>query len=232
MIRNSCDHGLESPATRVAAGKSEMGSIRLNAYHEGGHIVIEVSDDGAGLSTTRIRDKAIKNGLVSEEPAWTMSDSQIHRFIFAPGFSTAAAVTSISGRGVGMDVVKRNIEALRGSVQVRSRPGNGCTFEIRLPLTLAIIDGFMIGVGGSVYVIPLSYVRECLELPVDALGTEDRMDIHYDLRGEFLPCVRLRKVFHPNAKRPKRENIIVVSFGGVRAGIVADDLHGESQAVI
>jgi two-component system chemotaxis sensor kinase CheA len=117
-------------------------------------------------------------------------------------------------------------------VQVRSRTGQGCTFEIRLPLTLAIIDGFMIGVGGSVYVIPLSYVRECLELPVDALGTDDRMDIHYDLRGEFLPAVRLRKVFHPNAKRPKRENIIVVSFGGMKAGIVADQLHGESQTVI
>jgi len=129
-------------------------------------------------------------------------------------------------------VVKRNIEALRGSVTVRSTVGKGCTFEIRLPLTLAIIDGFQIGVGGSVYVIPLSFVRECLELPAGELDDGDRMDTHYDLRGEFLPCVRLRKVFHSKAPKPKRENIIVVSFGGIKAGIVADQLHGESQTVI
>lgn len=230
LVRNALDHGLETPEERVAAGKPATGRLQLNAYHDSGHIVIEVNDDGRGLAREKILKKAIEKGIVT--PDQTLSDSEVNMLIFAPGFSTADKVTDISGRGVGMDVVKRNIEALRGSVQVRSRPGNGCTFEIRLPLTLAIIDGFMIGVGGSVYVIPLSYVRECLELPVDALGTEDRMDIHYDLRGEFLPCVRLRKVFHPNAKRPKRENIIVVSFGGVRAGIVADYLHGESQTVI
>lgn len=230
LVRNALDHGLETPEERVAAGKSATGKLQLNAYHDSGHIVIEVNDDGRGLARDKILKKAIEKGIVT--PEQMLSDAEVNMLIFAPGFSTADKVTDISGRGVGMDVVKRNIEALRGSVQVRSRPGNGCTFEIRLPLTLAIIDGFMIGVGGSVYVIPLSYVRECLELPVDALGADDRMDIHYDLRGEFLPCVRLRKVFHPDAKRPKRENIIVVSFGGTKAGIVADQLHGESQTVI
>jgi two-component system chemotaxis sensor kinase CheA len=230
LVRNALDHGLETPEERVAAGKPATGRLQLNAYHDSGHIVIEVNDDGRGLAREKILKKAIEKGIVT--PDQTLSDAEVNMLIFAPGFSTADKVTDISGRGVGMDVVKRNIEALRGSVQVRSRTGQGCTFEIRLPLTLAIIDGFMIGVGGSVYVIPLSYVRECLELPVDALGTDDRMDIHYDLRGEFLPAVRLRKVFHPDAKRPKRENIIVVSFGGMKAGIVADQLHGESQTVI
>ena len=230
LVRNALDHGLESPEERTAAGKPGTGKLQLNAYHDSGHIVIEVKDDGRGLARDKILKKAIEKGIVT--PEQTLTDAEVNMLIFAPGFSTADKVTDISGRGVGMDVVKRNIEALRGSVQVRSRPGMGCTFEIRLPLTLAIIDGFLIGVGGSVYVIPLSYVRECLELPVGALGADDRMDIHYDLRGEFLPCVRLRKVFHANALRPKRENIIVVSFGGIKAGIVADQLHGESQTVI
>jgi len=230
LVRNALDHGLETPEERSAAGKPATGRLQLNAYHDSGHIVIEVNDDGRGLAREKILKKAIEKGIVS--PEQMLTDAEVNMLIFAPGFSTADKVTDISGRGVGMDVVKRNIEALRGSVQVRSRPGHGCTFEIRLPLTLAIIDGFLIGVGGSVYVIPLSYVRECLELSADALGTDDRMNIHYDLRGEFLPCVRLRKVFHPRAARPKRENIIVVSFGGMKAGIVADQLHGESQTVI
>lgn len=230
LVRNALDHGLETPEDRQAAGKNPTGKLGLHAYHDSGHIVIEVRDDGRGLARDKILRKAVEKGIVA--PEQVLSDAEVNMLIFAPGFSTADQVTDISGRGVGMDVVKRNIEALRGSVQVRSVPGQGCTFEIRLPLTLAIIDGFMIGVGGSVYAIPLSYVRECLELPAGALGQEDRMDIHYDLRGEFLPCVRLRKVFDTQAPKPKRENIIVVSFGGMTAGIVADQLHGESQTVI
>ncbi|WP_370264290.1 chemotaxis protein CheA [Limnobacter sp.] len=230
LVRNALDHGLETPEARTAAGKPSTGKLGLHAYHDSGHIVIEVRDDGRGLARDKILAKAIEKGIVT--PEQNLSDAEVNMLIFAPGFSTADKVTDISGRGVGMDVVKKNIEALRGSVQVRSKPGHGCTFEIRLPLTLAIIDGFMIGVGGSVYVIPLSYVRECLELPPGALGSDDRMNLHYDLRGEFLPCVRLRKVFGSTAGKPKRENIIVVSFGGVKAGIVADQLHGESQTVI
>lgn len=230
LVRNALDHGLETPEVRQAAGKSPTGKLGLHAYHDSGHIVIEVSDDGRGLVREKIVRKAIEKGIITSEQ--TLSDAEVNMLIFAPGFSTADKVTDISGRGVGMDVVKKNIEALRGSVQVRSKPGQGCVFEIRLPLTLAIIDGFMIGVGGAVYVIPLSFVRECLELPPGALGDDDRMDIHYDLRGEFLPCVRLRKVFQCNSPRPRRENIIVVSFGGIKAGIVADQLLGESQTVI
>ncbi|HEY1058317.1 MAG TPA: chemotaxis protein CheA [Limnobacter sp.] len=231
LVRNALDHGLETPEDRQAAGKPATGKLGLHAYHDSGHIVIEVSDDGRGLARDKILKKAIEKGIIA--PEQSLTDAEVNMLIFAPGFSTADKVTDISGRGVGMDVVKKNIEALRGSVQVRSRPGQGCTFEIRLPLTLAIIDGFMIGVGGSAYVIPLAFVRECLELPVGALGDDDdRMDIHYDLRGEFLPCVRLRKVFGSDAPKPKRENIIVVSSGGMKAGIVADQLHGESQTVI
>lgn len=230
LVRNALDHGLETPAEREAAGKPLNGRLGLHAYHDSGHIVIEVSDDGRGLVREKILKKAIEKGIVT--PEQTLSDAEVSMLIFAPGFSTADQVTDISGRGVGMDVVKRNIEALRGSVQVRSEAGKGTTFEIRLPLTLAIIDGFTIGVGNSVYVIPLGFVRECLELPSSAIVEDDRMDIHYDLRGEFLPCVRLRKVFDVQGPRPKRENIIVVSFGGVKAGIVTDQLHGESQTVI
>ncbi|NJM31917.1 MAG: chemotaxis protein CheA [Limnobacter sp.] len=230
LVRNALDHGLETPEEREANGKSQTGKLSLNAYHDSGHIVIEVSDDGRGLSRERIVAKAIQSGIVS--PEQHLTDAEVNMLIFAPGFSTAAEVTDISGRGVGMDVVKKNIEALRGSVQVRSREGAGTTFEIRLPLTLAIIDGFMIGVGKEIYVIPLGYVRECLELPSHAIQENERMDLHYDLRGEFLPCVRLRTLFKNRGDTPRRENIIVVSFGGVTAGIVADQLHGESQTVI
>lgn len=230
LVRNALDHGLEDPTEREASGKSHTGKLGLHAYHDSGHIVIEVKDDGRGLAREKILKKAIEKGVIT--PEQTLTDAEVNMLIFAPGFSTAEQVTDISGRGVGMDVVKKNIEALRGSVQVRSEVGKGTTFEIRLPLTLAIIDGFMIGVGGEMFVIPLSYVRECLELPTHELKENDRMDLHYDLRGEFLPCVRLRKVFNSNGGKPKRENIIVVSFGGVRAGIVADQLHGESQTVI
>jgi len=230
LVRNALDHGLETPEEREVQGKSQTGKLGLHAYHDSGHIVIEVSDDGRGLARDKIVRKAIEKGIIT--PDQNLSDAEVNMLIFAPGFSTADKVTDISGRGVGMDVVKKNIEALRGTVQVRSVLGKGTTFEIRLPLTLAIIDGFMIGVGGEMYVIPLGYVRECLELPSDTLGDDDRMDLHYDLRGEFLPCARLRKVFNSKGPRPKRENIIVVSFGGVTAGIVADQLHGESQTVI
>lgn len=229
LVRNALDHGLETPEERLAAGKPATGHLQLNAYHDSGHIVIEVNDDGRGLARDKILNKAIEKGIVS--PEQTLSDAEVNMLIFAPGFSTADKVTDISGRGVGMDVVKRNIEALRGSVQVRSRPGQGCTFEIRLPLTLAIIDGFKIAVGNSVYVIPLAYVRECVELSGEN-SRSDSVDVSYDLRGEYLPCIRLRKVFGETSVKPKRENIIVVSHGGMKVGIVADRLLGESQTVI
>lgn len=229
LVRNAMDHGLETPDERLKAGKKDKAKLTLNAYHDGGHIVIEVTDNGRGLVHEKIRAKAIEKGIVS--PTQALSESDISMLIFAPGFSTAAAVTDISGRGVGMDVVKRNIEALRGTVNVRSKEGVGTTFEIRLPLTLAIIDGFQIAVGNSVYVIPLAYVRECVELTGQG-SNSDAVDLSYDLRGEYLPCIRLRKVFGETSDKPKRENIIVVSHGGMKVGIVADRLLGESQTVI
>ncbi|MEW6203774.1 MAG: chemotaxis protein CheA [Pseudomonadota bacterium] len=229
LVRNAMDHGLETPDERLKAGKRDKATLTLNAYHDGGHIVIEVRDNGRGLVHEKIRAKAIEKGIVSATQ--TLTESDINMLIFAPGFSTAAAVTDISGRGVGMDVVKRNIEALRGTVNVRSTEGAGTTFEIRLPLTLAIIDGFQIAVGQSVYVIPLAYVRECVELTGQG-SNSDAVDLSYDLRGEYLPCLRLRKVFGETSEKPKRENIIVVSHGGMKVGIVADRLLGESQTVI
>ena len=229
LVRNAIDHGLETEEERALTGKSMVGRIGLHAYHDSGHIVIEVSDDGRGLNRDKILRKAIEKGLIPADVP--LSDQEINQLIFLPGFSTADKVTDISGRGVGMDVVKRNIEALRGTVRVRSTVGSGSVFEIRLPLTLAIIDGFLIGVGDSHYVIPLGFVRECLELSATDIP-DDRVDLHYDLRGEFLPCVRLRNIFGVYDTRPKRENIIVVSFGDTRAGLIADQLHGESQTVI
>lgn len=229
LVRNAIDHGLETTEGRLEAGKPESGRIGLHAYHDSGHIVIEVSDDGRGLNRERIFRKAVEKGLIAPEAQ--LSDADVCQLIFLPGFSTAEKVTDISGRGVGMDVVRKNIEALRGTVQVRSTPGKGSTFEIRLPLTLAIIDGFLTGVGDAHYVIPLAYVRECLELGAYDIP-EDRPDLHYDLRGEFLPCIRLRSIFGVRGPRPRRENIIVVSFGDTRAGLIADHLLGESQTVI
>ena len=229
LVRNAIDHGLETTSEREAAGKPNMGRLSLHAYHDSGHIVIEVSDDGRGLSRDKILKKAIERGLIPGDA--NLSDSEVNQLIFLPGFSTADKVTDISGRGVGMDVVKRNIESLRGSVQVRSAAGKGATFEIRLPLTLAIIDGFLITLGNDSYVIPLSFVQECLELPSSEID-DRKSHSHFDLRGEFLPYVRLRNIFKVKGPRPKRENIIVVRSGNTRMGIVADQLNGESQTVI
>ena len=228
LVRNAMDHGIESSADRHATGKPERGTLRLNAFHDSGSIVIEVSDDGKGLSKDAILAKAIEKGLV--EPGHNLSDKEIYRLIFEAGFSTAEQVTNLSGRGVGMDVVRRNIEALRGSVDVDSTPGQGAIVSIRLPLTLAIIDGFLVGVGNSSYVIPLDMVIECIEL-----NDEERQDAeqgYISLRGEVLPYLRMRDVFSENCARPDRESIVVVQYGNQRAGFVVDELLGELQAVI
>ncbi len=228
LVRNSMDHGIESAAERLAAGKPEQGVLRLNAFHDSGSIVIEVSDDGKGLSKERILAKAMEKGLI--ESGQNLTDKEIYRLIFEAGFSTAEQVTSLSGRGVGMDVVRRNIEALRGAVDVDSTPGKGSTVSIRLPLTLAIIDGFLVGVGDASYVIPLDMVIECIEL-----DDEDRQggDLGYiNLRGEILPYLRLRDAFNENHDYPARESIVVVQYGSQRAGFVVDELLGELQTVI
>jgi len=228
LVRNSMDHGIESAELRLARGKPAKGTLKLNAFHDAGSIVIEVSDDGGGLNKERILKKAIERGLVSEGAA--LSDKEIHNLIFEAGFSTADAVSNLSGRGVGMDVVRRNIQALRGTVDLDSIEGQGSTVRIRLPLTLAIIDGFLVGVGNATYVIPLDMVVECIEL-----GTEDRDsgDKRYlNLRGEVLPYRRLREHFEVQGDAARRENIVVVRYGEHKAGLVVDKLLGEFQTVI
>jgi two-component system chemotaxis sensor kinase CheA len=229
LVRNSMDHGIEKADVRLARGKPAEGTIYLNAYHDSGSIVIEVGDDGGGLNRERILAKAIDKGLVA--PGQQLPDDEVYNLIFAAGFSTADQVTNLSGRGVGMDVVRKNIEALRGSISIESVPEQGSTMRIRLPLTLAIIDGFMVGVRRSTFVIPLESVVECIEL--DAAGGGFQGEANYlNLRGEVLPYMRLRELFELGGGAPARENIVVVQHAGRKAGIVVDELMGEFQTVI
>jgi len=229
LVRNAMDHGIESAEKRRAAGKSAKGTLRLNAYHDSGSIVIEIADDGAGLNRDRILQKAYERGLIAESA--TPTDQEIYNLIFEAGFSTAEAVTNLSGRGVGMDVVRRNITALRGTVNLDSEAGVGTTVSIRLPLTLAIIDGFLVGVGKSSYVVPLDMVLECIELTdADRQNTQDRS--YLNLRGEVLPFVLLREHFEIEGASARRENVVVVHYAGKKAGLVVDELMGEFQTVI
>lgn len=225
LVRNAIDHGIENTDERIAANKRSAGTVTLNAYHDSGNVVIEVRDNGRGLNTPRIQEKAIERGLVNAEQ--TLSDSEIHQLIFEPGFSTSSQVTSLSGRGVGMDVVKRSIVALRGTVDVSSEPGQGTCFALRLPLTLAIIDGFLVSVDASCYVVPLDNVVECIEL--DAGQTYGNV---LRLRGEVLPIIHLRELFEVRSAPPRRQNVVVLQAAGMRAGIVVDALRGEFQTVI
>lgn len=229
LVRNSMDHGIESAEQRRAAGKPEQGILKLNAFHDSGSIVIEVTDDGAGLSREKLLAKAKQRGMNVDEA--TMSDNDVYRLIFEAGFTTAEKVTNLSGRGVGMDVVRRNIEALRGTVDIDSEPGKGTTVSIRLPLTLAIIDGFLVGVGGSSYVIPLDTIHECIELNEEE-QKEVAVQSYINLRGEVLPFLRLREFFNDRDSEVNRENIVVVKFGNQKAGFVVDELLGEFQTVI
>jgi two-component system chemotaxis sensor kinase CheA len=229
LVRNSIDHGIEAAELRRERGKPARGILRLNAYHDSGSIVIEVSDDGDGLNRDKILRKATERSLVAE--GQQLDEQEIYNLIFEPGFSTADQVSNLSGRGVGMDVVKRNITALRGTVEVDSRPGAGTTFRIRMPLTLAIIDGFLVGVDKSSFVVPLDMVLECVELNEEnRASSEDR---HYlNLRGEVLPFIRLREMFEVAGRPPRRENVVVVQHAGNKAGLVVDRLMGEFQTVI
>ena len=229
LVRNAVDHGMETPEVRRAAGKPEMGSIVLEAYYDSGSIVIEINDDGAGLNAERIAAKALERGLI--EAGQQLSEQEIHRLIFEAGFSTAEKVSNLSGRGVGMDVVRRNIEALRGSVDVESTPGEGSTFRIRLPLTLSIIDGFLLKVGGTAYVVPLEMLVECIEVGDEECRINEEHD-YLDLRGEVLPFLRMNQLFAADDAAPSRENIVVVQYGEYKAGLVVDELLGETQAVI
>lgn len=229
LVRNSMDHGIEKTEVRLQRGKPAKGTVRLNAYHESGSIVVEVGDDGGGLNRERIFAKALEKGLVTANQ--TLSDQEVYGLIFEAGFSTAEAVTNLSGRGVGMDVVRRNIEALRGTVEIDSREGIGTTVKIRLPLTLAIIDGFLMGVGSASYVVPLDMVMECLEL--SEVERQKTRDCNYiNLRGTVLPFIRLRDHFREQGKASRYEKIVVMQYGGQQAGLVVDELMGEFQAVI
>ena len=229
LVRNSMDHGIESAEVRLARGKSAKGKVKLNAYHESGSIVIEVGDDGGGLNRERILRKAVEKGLVGADQ--NLSDQEVYKLILEAGFSTADQVSNLSGRGVGMDVVRRNIEALRGTIELESGEGVGSTTRIRLPLTLAIIDGFLMGVGSAAYVVPLEMVVECMELS-EAERREAYGRNFINLRGQALPFVRLREQFREPGKPGRRENIVVVQYGNQKAGFVVDELMGEFQTVI
>lgn len=234
LIRNSLDHGIESPADRVAKGKSAQGTIKLTAQHDSGSIIIKITDDGNGLNKEKILAKALEKHLIPADH--NLTDSEINHLIFAAGFSTADTVSNVSGRGVGMDVVKTNIESLRGQVEVESSPGKGSVFTIRLPLTLAIIDGFLVGVGQQSYVVPLDMVEECI-------SSHDINDSLYknsntiELRGQVIPIIKLSDVYHFSANNAysdnkKRENIVIAKYGSQLVGLVVDELIGEYQTVI
>jgi len=227
IVRNAIDHGIESVAVRQARGKPQAGTLVLSAAHESGSIVIEVSDDGGGLNRTRILAKAVERGLVSAGANPT--DQEICNLVFEPGFSTADSVSNLSGRGVGMDVVRRNIDELRGNIEVETEEGLGTTLRIRLPLTLAIIDGFRVGVEEASYVLPQDMVIECLDLAPFLESAESHL---INLRGEVLPFLRLREVFQIAGPHPQRERVVVVQYGETRAGLVVDKLLGEFQTVI
>jgi two-component system chemotaxis sensor kinase CheA len=231
LVRNSCDHGVEMPEERLAKGKSAHGTITLSASHQGGSIVIEVRDDGRGLSREKILRKARERGLdVSDQ----MSDQEVWQLIFAPGFSTADVVTDVSGRGVGLDVVIRNITSLNGTVEIDSAEGFGMKVSVRLPLTLAIMDGMSVGVGNEVYILPLSSVVESFLVKAEAVGTVGQGSQLVKVREEYMPVIELEKVFQvPRFDQEKANSImVVVEAEGSRAALLVDELLGQQQVVV
>ena len=231
LVRNSIDHGIEMPEARVAAGKTEAGRLFLSAGHQGGNIVIEVSDDGGGLNRERILAKAAQNGLPVSD---NMTDGEVWQLIFAPGFSTAETVTDVSGRGVGMDVVKRNITAMGGTVDIRSAKGFGTTISISLPLTLAILDGMSIKVGEEVYILPLGFVVESLQPTLDDIKEISGKGRVIKVRGEYLPLIPLYQMFDitPRFTNPCEGIIVILESDGRKAGLFVDDLVGQQQVVV
>ncbi len=232
LIRNSLDHGIETPEVRIAAGKPETGEIHLNAYHEGGNIVIEITDDGAGLNLNKILSKAKDGGLVSDNN--NLSDEEIADLIFQPGFSTADVVSDVSGRGVGMDVVRRNIRALGGTVDVKTTTGQGSVFTIRLPLTLAILDGQSVVVGDEVYIVPLVAIIESIQVESGLVnGITGQAEV-YRLRDEYIPIVKLYDIFNVKPLNESLEDglLVVVEAEGKKVALLVDDLLGQQQVVI
>jgi len=230
LVRNSVDHGLEMPEGRKLAGKPETGVVTLSAFHQGGSIVIEVRDDGQGLRRDRILTKAAERGLPVHDG---MSDQEVWQLIFAPGFSTADVVTDVSGRGVGMDVVKKNIAALNGSVELDSTPGKGSKVIVRLPLTLAIMDGMSVAAGGEIYIFPLASVIESLQLGQDQIKSIASSGRVVDVRNEYLPVVSLRELFDvPDDGAPPEAIMVVIESDGVRTAVLVDELVGQHQVVV
>jgi two-component system chemotaxis sensor kinase CheA len=232
MVRNAVDHGIEAPADRVAAGKPATGVLTLSASHKGGSIIIELSDDGAGLNRDRILKKATEKGLVSNPSALT--EQEIFQLIFAPGFSTAAKVTEVSGRGVGMDVVKRNVEGMRGRVIIESTPGKGSTFRLVLPLTLAIIDGMLISVGQERYLVPSLSIVEALQPTPAMLSSMGERDELLTVRGQVMPMLRLSSLLGVEGSRsdPTTALVVVVESVGKRVGLLVDQVIAQQQVVI
>jgi two-component system chemotaxis sensor kinase CheA len=232
LIRNSIDHGIEMPDVRAAAGKSETGTVELNAFHQSGNIVIEIKDDGAGLNKERIQQKAVENGLIDETTILT--DEQIFDLIFQPGFSTADAVSDLSGRGVGMDVVRRNIASLNGSIEVSSETGLGSRFVIRLPLTLAILDGQLVKVGDEIFIFPLVSIVESIQMDDSSINNVGGHSDVLQLRDEYVPIVQLHELFSVNVEDTIDDDkiIVVVETDGEKIGVVVDELLGQQQVVI
>ena len=231
LVRNSCDHGIEMPAERRALGKPETGTITLAASHQGGSIVIEVRDDGKGLNRDKLLAKAREKGVDAPD---SLSDAEVWALIFAPGFSTAEVVTDVSGRGVGMDVVKRNITALGGTVEIESAEGFGMSVKVRLPLTLAIMDGMSVGVGGECYILPLASVVESFQVKPDTIKTIGGSGHVVQVRGEYMPVVDLERVFNvPRVDEGENHAImVVVEAEGQRAALLVDELLGQQQVVV
>jgi len=229
LIRNSIDHGIEMPEVRQAAGKPALGTVHLGAEHSGDSVLITIRDDGAGLNKHAIRAKAIERGLIATTAE--LSDKEIYNLIFAPGFSTAAAVTNISGRGVGMDVVKKAIEALRGSIDISSVQGAGSIITLKIPLTLAIIESLLVRIGQNHFVMPLSSVEECIELTRDDIKESHGRNLA-NVRGAIVPYIPLRERFGITDSRPDIEQIVITNFHGARVGFVVDSVIGEHQTVI
>jgi two-component system chemotaxis sensor kinase CheA len=232
MVRNALDHGIESPAEREKAGKNPVAHLLLKGRHQAGQVVIEIADDGHGLDRDKLLDKAMQKGMI--ESGEGMSDNDVFNLIFQPGFSTAAAVTNVSGRGVGMDVVRRHIEKLRGRVEIRSVKGRGATFALKLPLTLAIIDGLVVGVGEERYIAPLFAVREVLRPSAETIWTVQQRAEMALIRGELLPVLRLYRKFRvtPRSEDPLQSVLLVAEVEERRSCLLVDELIGKQEVVI
>jgi two-component system chemotaxis sensor kinase CheA len=233
MLRNACDHGIESPEERIRLGKPEVGTVYLGAEQEGNNIVIRISDDGKGMDPEKIKAKAIERGLITPEEATQMTTKEAYQLIFQPGFSTAQIISNVSGRGVGMDVVRTNILKLKGMIDIESEVGVGTTFIIKLPLTLAIIQGLLVRVHSEIYAIPLASVLEVVDCDVSKVSTINKREV-IKIRSDILPLIRLSRILNVNGQNESLDDkyVVVVGIGEFRVGLVVDELLGQQEIVI